>query len=226
MRMRGVLVSFVMLVAALGQSSAAAQTVGAGGGVFQAADAGWVVGKGTEPAFYFGLGFRFTDPIEGLVTIGVVGKGRCTVRKGRNFRSIECIGIGRGKRIPFENFQMDPLLSNASLRMRSGGQDHEVEWSGRGRAPEGFLSSGFSEHGAYASAGAARGARAGGRVFGVTVSPKVSRAHFAALFAGAEGGAFAGARRRVQVMEDGRIAYRVSWRLGHEASSAALGRVL
>jgi hypothetical protein len=194
---------------ALVLGGAAAADPGVYAGADQWADGSWIVGKGPRPDFYFAIGYR-TLAEDGVVTVGAVGKGRCTVQKGKNWTMISCVASGRGKEIPMEDFRMDPLLESASLRVTLQGYRHTVSWSGRGRAP--MASADVQASDGYASAGGGifRLAKAAGRVFGHKLSSG-GRDLFAFLMEGAGAGAYT-YYGDVTFLQGGRVRYEVSFR--------------
>ncbi len=187
----------------------AAADPGAYAGAEQWADGSWIVGKGPRPAFCFAIGIR-TLAEDGLNTIGAVGKGSCEIEKGKNWTMISCMGRGRAKEIPMEDFQMDPLLESASLQVRLSGYRHKIGWVGRGRAP--MASGGVQASEGYATAAADvfRLARAAGRVFGRKLSSG-GRDLFAFLMAGAGAGVFTD-YREITFLDGGRVRYEVAFR--------------
>ncbi|MGH2730704.1 MAG: hypothetical protein ACRDJI_08865, partial [Actinomycetota bacterium] len=179
-------------------------------GAYQSAVADWLVFEDRDTAtLYFALGFHSTGD-DGLGTYGAVGKGECQVTRGRNFTAIMCVGSGKMKQIPLEDFDFDPMLSSARLAVGSGGFDHVIEWTSRGDpAPGGSV--GWAGTFVHADAGVSRDARASGTVFGKRLAG--SRYAMAFLDEGAGGAAYAVSGRSVEITDDGRVAVRASYRL-------------
>ena len=139
---------------------------GAGAGAGQDAFATWIDLHGDTGDFHGAFVERFVDPEGGLITGAAVFKGKCRVDRTRHMTIISCSGRGQGKEIPFEDFQMDPALGSASLRLRAAGYSNSVKWTGRGPAPVAYL--GAVTNGTYAEAGVgmSRDAAASGKVYG------------------------------------------------------------
>jgi hypothetical protein len=95
-----------------------------------------------------------------------------------------CEGRQAYKRIPFDNFQINPLLESASLTFRSNGVVHHAQWEGRGDAPKVYETVNISGLRSRASVGVARNARASGNVFNESQAPRGS---FGFLAEGANG---------------------------------------
>ena len=139
---------------------------GAGAAAGQEAFATWVVLHGDTGDFYGAIAERFVDPRGGLVTGAGVFKGKCLVERSRHMTVISCTGRGQGKAIPLQDFEMDPALGSASLRLRAAGFSNSVEWTGRGPAP--IVYQGAGTNGSYVEAGVgmARMATTRGKVYG------------------------------------------------------------
>lgn len=142
------------------------------GGGAQEAWADWTEIHGDHGVWYLAYGVRHLGP-EGLITLGMVAKGRCHVQRGKHFMSISCMARGRVVQLAEEDFVFDPLLDTASLRLETDGFTHRVGWTGSGdRAePNSWTGTYASSWGADAGAGAGlfRAARPSGRVYGETI---------------------------------------------------------
>ena len=155
--------SIVSLLAAAAPSTSAEPGAGVGAG--QEAFASWITLRGDSGDFYGAIAERFVDPEGGLVTGAGVFKGKCRVDRHRNLTMISCTGYGQGKEIPVQDFQMDPLMSSASMRLRIGGSLHSVRWTGRGTAPVVYQGTGTNGSYVETGAGMGRSAAASGKVY-------------------------------------------------------------
>ena len=180
---------------------------GASAGVEQLAEADWLDLRAKR--FYFAMGTRSVGP-DGLVTMGVVGRGTCNVHKEKNFTLVSCMGRGRGKELDAEEFQMDPALGSASMQFDSGGFSHSVQWTGEDAPVAGTQANG-SSFGVQAGAGAARWAPASGELFGQKLQAGgrdafgiLSEAGYAVVYN--EG-------RQVRILDDGSIRMRVAYKI-------------
>ncbi len=194
--------------ALLGVGSQAFGQVGAGAAGMQEADAIWLI-LDENPRFYFAVGRHYADPA-GLRTFAAVGSGPCQVEKSKNMTLIMCSGKGRGKQIPFEDFTIHPGLDNAHLELTSGGEEHIVDWTGRGLASWGGSVSGSGTF-VTADAGFYRDATAQGEILGVKLktNPRWDW-HFMIQGAGAMA---AGPIDEFTVKRDGSVRVEASFRI-------------
>lgn len=147
---------------------------GAGAGIFQMADAAWIVPEDKQRGtFYFAMAMRFAPSApNGLATMGVVGKGRCFSTGNRNHGMTVCSASGRGHAIDVMDFELDPLLESARLTLESGGFTHVIDWTGQGDLPQAGAGVQGGSSGVYAGADLGRWAVASGQVFGIKLSPR------------------------------------------------------
>lgn len=197
--------AIVLFVASLPAS--AEPMPGAGAGVYQLADAAWIVPEDkTHGAFYFALAMRFAPAIpSGLATFGVVGKGRCFSSGGRNHGFTVCSASGRGQSIDHTDFELDPLLESARLTLESRGFTHEVEWTGQGDLPQAGAGVQGGSSGVSAGIDLGRWATASGKVFGLKLSSRLDV--FSYLMQGAIGDAWLNTAGYT-FHDDGRVTFR------------------
>ena len=167
--------------------SAAPAAPGAGAGVAQFAEADWVRIKGKTGTYYFAFAERMVHD-GGVSTIGVVGRGDCTVDKNKHFTMIMCEASGKGKEIPPEDFVLDPVLGSASLKVTLGKTTHQASWIAADDAPTVYAGQVVGPDGADAESGMARYATAAGTLFGKKL--KSTDNDFAFLIQGAGAGAY------------------------------------
>lgn len=138
---------------------------GVGAAVDQFALADWIEIHGDSGTIHFALGWRMATE-SGVLNYGSVGKGKCSVDRGRNWTTISCSAHGRGKEIPLEDFEVDPLLDSAHMRVKVQGYSNRASWQGRGDAPivgqGAYAGDGWAE----AGAGMLRDAKTKARVLG------------------------------------------------------------
>lgn len=142
----------------------AAAAPGAGAGVEQDAMAMWIQMRGSTGTLYAADGRRTVDG-SGSRTLGGVARGKCTKRKTAHFTIIECFALGRMKELGAADFQMDPALRTASLRVELGGLSHTVEWESK-ETPSFGQGAELGEWGVGVGAGGRARAKATGTVFG------------------------------------------------------------
>src|SRR3712207_547694 len=128
--MRRSLLLLIAICLMLGSLPSAAAGPGAGAAAYQEALAFWIDLKGGKGSFYGAFGERFAHG-SGVSTAGTILKGTCARRRTGHLVIVMCQGEGRIKEIPLQDFQMDPLLETASLRVKTDGFKHEVSWQGR-----------------------------------------------------------------------------------------------
>ncbi len=177
------------LVAVLAAATVVATAAPAGAQVFpsvaagQFADASWTVRENGKLVVYFAFVMRMVGE-DGVVSYAAVGKGKC--HETPEF--IICTGTRRGREIPLDAFEMDPLLSSARLDFKTGGQTHSVTWTGHGRFPSVGAGAAAGDLGVIAGFSADRSADANGRVLGRKLTRRQS--DFSSLsqeaFAGAD----------------------------------------
>lgn len=155
------------LVVGLGATTPATGQ-GVGTDVDQLAIADWIEIHGDTGTIHFALGWRMVTE-GGVRNLAAVGKGKCHVQRGRNWTSIGCSADGRGKEIPLEDFEVDPLLDSARMRVKVLGYSNRVSWQGRGDAPivgqDAYAGDGWVEAGADMFRDAKTKARVLGRKF-------------------------------------------------------------
>ena len=171
--------------------------------VDQMAEADWIVMRGPRAAtWYFGGGLRMADPgAPGLSLYGFVGRGDCEVRRDKNLIEISCSARARLRKVTSRQFDIDPALRSARLRLSQYGFKHAIDWKARG-AP--MVDGGVSGGDGFAMAVAyvTRPARAKGVVFRRNLSGRGSGLSFAFLSQGALVGAFSDYGRTVEVRGD------------------------
>lgn len=160
------------LILVLGSYPARAQVpAGALGIAEQFADSAWISRENGEQVLYFAMASRGATVLvyDGVYPFvapngwGVVGKGKCHSGDGFTF----CSASGRAHELEPGNFEFDPLLSSAYMKIDRGNAQHEVFWTGEGELfyPGLSLSGGGYVY-AGAGAGAARHASIEGTIFG------------------------------------------------------------
>ena len=171
--------------------------------VDQMAEADWIVMRGPRAAtWYFGGGIRMVDPnAGGHHLFGFVGRGDCTVRAEKELVEINCSARAKLRKVTSKEFDIDPALRSARLRLSQHGLKHAIDWKAIGPAPmvDGGISGGdgFAMAAGYVS----RQARAKGKVFRRNLSSRGggSGLSFAFLVEGALVGAFADYDRTIDI---------------------------
>ena len=137
----------------------------------QLALASWIEMDGRTGRFYVALGIHDVYA-EGIETVGAIFKGKCRKRVTNGKESIQCAAGGKLRKLSAEDFEFDPALSDAHLRVPSHGFVHRVSWTGKGPAPQ--VTGGVSHggNGWAADAGLFRPASARGRLFDDRVTPQ------------------------------------------------------
>ena len=169
--MRRIFLTGVLLCLSLSLLPPAVAEPGVAYGLDQMAWGDWIELHGKKGTYTAAIANRYpTD--SGIVTTAAILKGKCRVHRTKNFTVISCHGSGTGKKIPLQNFQLDPLMDSASLHVRANGHDNRVSWDGKGPTPIG--GAGVASGGNWAAAGmdVSRDAEAGGRVLGRRVRSK------------------------------------------------------
>jgi hypothetical protein len=120
------------------------------------------------------LAGRSADNFAGVGTWAGVAKGRCRMLEGRRSRMLMCHASGKVVEIATEDFEMDPLLNSASVRVKVLGYHHKANWTGRGEITP---ASGAEVHGGSypvvgAGAGVFRDAKARAKLFGKRIGGK------------------------------------------------------
>jgi hypothetical protein len=120
------------------------------------------------------LAGRSADNFGGVGTWAGVARGKCRMFGGRGSRMLTCQASGRVVDIATEDFEMDPLLNSASVRVKVLGHHHKANWTGRGEITP---ASGAEVHGGSypvvgAGAGIFRDAKARARLFGKRIGGK------------------------------------------------------
>ena len=129
-----------------------------------------------------------------------VGRGDCTVKREKDLMEINCSARARLRKVTSKQFDIDPALRSARLRLSQRGLKHAVDWRSIGPAPmaDGGVSGGdgFAMAAAYVS----RPARAKGTIFRRNLSTRGgSGLSFAFLYEGAIAAAYSGSGRTVAV---------------------------
>lgn len=133
--MKRLMVVLVVLVVATGAMPAATARPEAFVSVEQIAEADWIVMDGRDHAsLFFALGIRSVTR-RGLRTVGVIGRGDCSVERSRYFTMITCQGSGRGRPLEMDEFTFDPALRSAAMTVKRRGGKDKIRWRGVGRAP-------------------------------------------------------------------------------------------
>ena len=171
----------------------------------QIAEADWIVMDGPRSAtWYFGGGIRMADAGTAKMGLyGFVGKGDCEVRQEKNLMEISCSAQARLREVTSRQFDIDPALRSARLRLSQFGMKHSINWKAIGPAP--FADGGVSGGDGFAMAAAyvSRPARAKGTVFRHNFSgPGRSGLNFAFMTEGAIVAAFSDYGRTVEVVGD------------------------
>jgi hypothetical protein len=150
---------------------------------------------------------RSADNFAGVGTWAGVAKGRCRMFGGRRSRVLMCQATGRAVEIPTEDFEMDPLLNSASVRVKMLGHRHNATWMGRGDiTPAGGTT---VQGGRYpvvgGGAGIFRDAKARARLFGKRVGGRgwFSLAEMGQYAAGFVFGGIEVAGSRIVIRRDG-----------------------
>jgi hypothetical protein len=114
---------------------------------------------------------RSADNFAAVGTWAGVAKGRCRMFGGRRARVLACQATGRAVEIPTDDFEMDPLLNSASVRVKMLGHRHSATWTGRGDiTPAGGAAvQGGNQAVVGAGAGIFRDAKARAKLFGKKV---------------------------------------------------------
>ena len=173
--------------------------------VDQIAESDWIVMDGRKAAtWYFGGGIRMADAGAAKMSLyGFVGKGDCEVKRDKNLVEISCSARARLRRVTSRQFDIDPALRSARLRLSQFGMRHSIDWKGIGPAPMADGGVGAGDGFAMAAAYLSRPARAKGTVFGRSFSGRGgSGLSFAFLSEGALVGAFSDYGRSVEIVGD------------------------
>ncbi|MFP5353346.1 MAG: hypothetical protein ACLGIB_12390 [Actinomycetota bacterium] len=189
---------------------------GAGGGLYQMAEADWLDLKART--FYFAIGVRGADAPGGVRNQVFVGRGNCEVHRSRELTMVACSGRGYGGDAGVDGFQMDPALSSAHLELSAKGYEHVVDWTGEDIPMSGAQAAGGGGLGADASAGAARWAPAEGTLFGKRLRSGGDFAFGALVEAAgayvfADGAAVFAEGRSVRFGRDGVVRMNVTYRI-------------
>jgi hypothetical protein len=170
---RGLVVGLVGLLMAVA-SPVRAQFAYSEAGQF--ADSSWLAREGGDLNFYFAMAFRsaaayaapgyFEDErsVEGW---GGIGKGNCF--KGKNM--VVCSASGRIYPLATGNFEFDPALGSAYMKLDERKDTAELYWTGKGDVSPGAGAEAGSSYGGGA-AGAVRHASIEGTMWGEKVSKR------------------------------------------------------
>ena len=163
--MRKLLLSVITICLSTGLLSPVSADPGAAAYSEQIAWASWIDMHGKTGDYTGAIAWR-TIQKEGLVTLAGVFKGKCRAESSKHFMMITCHGRGHGKEIPFQDFEMHPLMDSATLKLRAGGFANRVNWTGRGPGP--VNSGGVAGGDKWVAAGTDtyRDAKTNGRVLG------------------------------------------------------------
>ena len=99
----------------------------------QSADAFWMVPTETKGRFIgYYASARLDEPQDGKFSFddASIGKGRCTVKKTKDFTSTSCTYLGGAYGKASEALTMDPLLQAAELVLEHKGKTHRAVWEG------------------------------------------------------------------------------------------------
>src|SRR2546423_11752693 len=114
---------------ALGQPEASA-------GADQFALADWTVFTSRTQGVWYVAGVdRGAGAPFGVFNEAVVAKGTCTRYFVRHGEMVVCMAAGRSHELGLNEFQMDPMLSSASLSFRDRRYRPNVTWTGTGGGP-------------------------------------------------------------------------------------------
>jgi hypothetical protein len=165
-RILGIMIFLTVLLAGVPAASGEPSAGGYAEGRLEAV-ADWVQPRdgGLYMAVFAG---RSADNFSGVGTWAGVAKGKCRMFGGRRSRVLTCHATGRVVEIPTEDFEMDPLLGSALVRVEMLGHRHTATWRGRGDiTPAGGAA---VQGGRYpvvgGGAGIFRDAKAGAKLFG------------------------------------------------------------
>jgi len=183
-----------------------AGTPAAGAGAGQGAFAAWIIPTSRTRAIAYFVHAERVARSDASVIAGsaIIARGRCTITREANFVLTICSGFGKEYPVDLQQFQMDPLLRSAHLSVRG----HEVDWTGRGKAP--LIEQGAVVHdrGAEVGVAAARLARASATLFGEEL--RAPESDFSAMFMAAGAGVSTGGRFAKTMLPDG--TWRIRWR--------------
>ena len=195
----------VVLASCLALGSLAASALAepwAGGGAAQIAYADWVRMTSRNEGVFFDAYVERGVGLNGPYALAFVARGHCVRTGDRDIEIIFCSGVAHARRVSDREFQMDPLLRTAALRVKDHQWVHRVRWKGKGDPDAWYQTGAFA--GAWGGASGAwvgvdRWAPAHGRLYGRSLRPKGF--HFALLEGSA--GAFALAAAGVRMWHDG-----------------------
>ena len=167
--------------------------------------------------FMVALAGRSADNFAGVGTWAGVARGKCRMFGGRRSRILMCHASGRLVEIPTEDFEMDPLLDSASVRVKMHGHHHKAKWTGRGETTPATATDvqGGDYPAVGAGAGIFRAAKARARLFGKAIGGK-GWMSFAVMGEQASGFVFGGmdyAGSEIDIREDGTLTARRVLRL-------------
>lgn len=144
--------------------------------VGQFADSSWLSRKGDDLNFYFAMTFRsaaayaapgYFEDERGVEGWGGIGKGNCF--EGRNM--IMCSASGRIYPLATGNFEFDPALGSAYMKLDERKDTAELYWTGKGDMSPGAGAEAGAMY-AAAAAGAVRHASIEGTMWGEKVSKR------------------------------------------------------
>lgn len=193
--MRKIIVVTLLLMLLMPVPVSGAQVPFAFASADQVAEAVWLVREKGGLYMYFVSAGRHADALSivddptSVGAMGVVARGECQSREGPGSSFIICQAKGRPRPLAPGDFEFDPLLASARMRLEAKGFVHEVTWTGRGRVPSyGFEAQGDDEW-VRIGGGIYREAKAEGEVLGRSFAARGagSRRSFAYLATGAEG---------------------------------------
>jgi hypothetical protein len=181
----------------------------------QFADSSWLMRQGDDLNFYFSMAFRsvnaFAAPgvvsdersIEGW---GGIGKGSCF--KGKHM--IMCSASGRIYPLATGNFDFDPALGSAYMKLDERKDSAELFWTGKGDMSPGVGADAGAMY-AAAAAGAVRHASIEGTMWGEKISKRSPV--FSDLYEVA-GGFVAAPGRSYSFADDGTVTVRIRIPIG------------
>lgn len=188
------LVAALVATLFVGMLPASAQEVYVGGGAIQWAMGAWITHKGGEAYnFYAADATRGADLGWGDVGVYLwAAKGKCHTYKGKGFTVISCSAGGRVYEGDLDDFDFDPAVSKASMRLQTNRYLHTVNWTAEDAAAPSYGGDTINDEG-YVGAGAGADQVAWADPTGKLFDRKMRRRHaeFGLLYQGAGAGVIA-----------------------------------